>query len=68
MATKKLNREFKEMFPSLDDILEWIGTCALTPADVFDEDVLADWAAENGYVLEDECECEDVEGDDTDDE
>ena len=60
MATRKQEKEFKDMMPSLDDVLEWIST-ELSPEDIYDDDLedkLGTWATENGYVLEDEVDYE----------
>jgi hypothetical protein len=48
------NNEFtKELISStpLDTAVEWIRD-HMHPEDIFDEDELADWAKENGYVKE----------------
>jgi len=60
MATRKQEKEFKDMMPSLDDVLEWIST-ELSPEDIYDDDLedkLGTWATENGYVFEDEVDHE----------
>ena len=53
MAGGWLEKDFGYNF--LDDIIDWISKY-LSPSDVFSEADLNQWAEDNGYVNEEECE------------
>ena len=49
----KLREAIREnIFPETDEILDYIND-KLDPGDVFSEDVLKEWALDNGFVEED---------------
>ena len=51
MITRKQEDDFKDaVFADvLDNMIDWIND-NLAPEDVFDEEILNDWALENGFV------------------
>ena len=57
MVNHKLNKNFKDAFLSLTEVLDWINE-NLSPEDVFNFDELVDWANEHGYVDEDDVDHE----------
>jgi hypothetical protein len=54
MTSIEQDREFIASVVSsrlLEDAIDWIAD-NMDPVEVFGKDVLADWAAENGYVID----------------